>query len=135
MGANTVAVLMVETELPIMMTCADAAIPKGTILNLHADFTVTAADTNEDVYAGIAAEEKIAGDGKLQIAVYRRGLFKCEAGAGNVARGTQVGIVALNNFTTFTAGDSEKSCNFGQALDAATDTQFFILDLGGGSGF
>ncbi len=130
MGANTVAVLMVETELPIMMNCADSAIPKGTILNLHADMTVTAADTNEDKFGGIAAEEKISGDGKLQIAVYRRGIFKVEAGTGNVALGVQVGIVAANEFTTSTAGDVEKMANYGQALEAATDGQFFMLDLG-----
>ncbi len=134
MGTNAVAVLMVETELPIMMSCADSpGIPKGTILNLDGAFTVTPADTNEDVFGGIAAEEKIANDGKLQIAVYRGGLFKCEAGAGNVTEGLQVGIVALNEFTTFTAGDNEKQANFGQALEVATDGQFFILDLGRGN--
>ena len=127
--ANEVAVLMVETHLPVMMNCADAAIPKGTILNLHAaGMVVTAADTNEDLFAGIAAEEKISGDGKLQISVYRDGIFKCVAGAGGVTIGLPVGIVAANNFTNFAT-----LANFGKALETAADTEFFLLDLGRGN--
>jgi len=130
MGANTVAELMVETELPIMMTCADAAIPKGTVLKLSTPFTVAASSANEDVFGGIAAEEKISGDGKLQIAVYRGGIFKVEAGAGGVTVGLPVGIVAANNFTDTTDGDDIKGANFGVALETAADTEFFLLDLG-----
>ena len=130
MGANTVAVLMVETELPIMMTCADAAIPKGTVLKLSTPFTVAASSANADLFGGIAAEEKISGDGKLQIAVYRGGIFKAEAGAGGVTVGKTVGIIALNNFTDGAATDGENGINFGCALETAADTEFFLLELG-----
>ena len=129
--ANEVAVLMVETQLPIMMQVANAlAVPKGSILNLDSGLTVTIADTNEDVFAGIAAEEKIANDGKTQIAVYRDGIFKCVAGAGDVTIGLPVGIVALNAFTDFATLDDEKGAIFGVALETAADTEFFLLDLG-----
>ncbi len=128
--ANEVAVLMVETHLPVMMQIADIAIPKGTILDLDSGLTVTAADTNEDVFGGIAAEEKISGDGKLQIAVYRDGIFKCVAGAGGVTIGLPVGIVALNAFTDFASLDDEKGAIFGVALETAADTEFFLLELG-----
>ncbi len=129
--ANEVAVLLVETHLPIQMRVDDAlAVPKGTILDLDSGLTVTAADTNEDVFGGIAAEEKIANDGKTQIAVYRDGLFKCVAGAGGVTIGLPVGIVAANAFTDTTSGDDIKGANYGVALETASDTEFFILDLG-----
>jgi len=128
--ANAVAVLMVETELPIMMTCADEAIPKGTVLQLSGALTVSATSSNEDVFGGIAAEEKISGDGKLQIAVYRHGIFKCEVGTGNVTLGTPCGIIAANEFTTTTDGDDLKGANFGISLEAANDGEFFLLDLG-----
>jgi hypothetical protein len=130
MGANTVAVLMVETELPIMMTCADAAIPKGTILKLTTPYTVAASGADNDVFGGIAAEEKISGDGKLMIAVYRGGIFKVEAGAGGVTVGLPVGIVAANNFKNTTAHDNDLGVNFGIALETAADTQFFLMELG-----
>lgn len=130
MGANTVAVLMVETELPIMMTCADAAIPKGTILKLTTPYTVSAASADNDMFGGIAAEEKVSGDGKLMIAVYRGGIFKVEAGAGGVTVGLPVGMVAANNFKNTTAHDNDLGVNFGTALETAGDTQFFLMELG-----
>lgn len=129
--ANEVAELLVEISLPFMMQVADSlAVPKGSILNLDSGLTVTIADTNEDVFGGIAAEEKIANDGKLQIGVYRDGWFKCVAGAGGVTIGLPVGIVALNAFTNTTSGDDIKGANYGLALETAADTEFFILDLG-----
>jgi len=107
MGVNAVAELMIETALPIMMTCADAAIPKGTVLKLATPYTVSACSADNDLFGGIAAEEKISGDGKLQIAVYREGIFKVEAGAGGVTVGLPVTIVALNNFKNLTAADQD----------------------------
>lgn len=130
MGVNAVAKLMMETEIPIMMTCADAAIPKGTVLKLSTPFTVSASSGDNEIFGGIAAEEKISGDGKKQIAVYRGGYFRCEAGAGGVTVGLPVGLVALNNFKNFTAADGEKGYNFGTAMETAADTEFFILHLG-----
>ncbi len=129
--ANEVAVLMVETHLPIMMQVADAlAVPKGSSLDLNSGLTVTIADTNEDVFGGIAAEEKIADDGKKQISVYRDGIFKCVAGAGGVTIGLPVGIVALNAYTDFATLDDEKGAIYGVALETAADTEFFLLELG-----
>jgi len=128
--ANAVAVLMVETELPIMMTCADAAIPKGTVLKLSTPFTVAASSANNDLFGGIAAEEKISGDGKLQIAVYRGGIFKCEAGTTGVTVGLDQTIEAANEFTDYTTLDGEKGISFGKALESAANNEFFLLELG-----
>jgi len=128
--ANAVAVLMVETELPIMMTCADSAIPKGTVLKLTTPYTVAAATADNDLFGGIAAEEKIASDGKLQIAVYRGGIFKCEAGTSGVTVGLDVVIEAANEFTDYTTLDDEKGIKFGKALETASNGQFFLLELG-----
>ena len=130
MGANTVAVLMVETELPIMMTCADAAIPKGTVLKLSTPFTVAAATADNDLFGGIAAEEKISGDNKTMIAVYRGGIFKVEAGSGGATVGVPQVIVAANNFCDTTANDSDLGYVFGVALETAADGQFFLMELG-----
>ena len=130
MGANTVAVLIIETELPIMITCADAAIPKGTVLKLSTPYTVAASSADNDLFGGVAAEEKVSGDGKLQIAVYRGGIFKVEAGAGGVTVGLPVTIVALNNFKNLTAADHDLGYVFGLALETAADTEFFLMELG-----
>jgi len=128
--ANAVAVLMQETDLPVQMTCADAAIAKGTVLKLSAANTVAATSADNDVYGGIAAEEKISGDGKLMIAVYRKGLFKCEAGTTGVTIGKPVGMEALNEFKDATAADCDLGYNFGIARETAANGEFFLLDLG-----
>ncbi|RKX66037.1 MAG: hypothetical protein DRP42_03835 [Tenericutes bacterium] len=127
--ASAVAVLMVELAPPIMMTCADAAIPKGTVLKLSTPFTVEASGADNDLFGGIAAEEKIAGDGKLMIAVYRKGIFKVEAGA-NVTVGLPQTIHGANEFKDLTAADSDLGYIFGRALETTTDGNFFLLELG-----
>ena len=129
--AGATAVLMVETELPVMMTCADAAIPKGTILKLSTPNTVAATSTVNDLFGGIAAEEKISGDGKLQIAVYRGGLFKVEAGS-TVTVGLPQVVHQLNELTNLAAADHDLGYVFGKALESATDGQFFLFELGRG---
>lgn len=129
--ASAVAVLMVETNLPIMMTCADAAIPKGTVLKLSTPYTVAASSADNDLFGGIAAEEKISGDGKLQIAVYRDGIFKVEAGA-TVTVGLPQTIHGANEFKNLTAADHDLGYIFGTALETASDGQFFLLELGRG---
>lgn len=131
MGVNAVAVLMVETHLPIMMTCAvGTGIPKGTVLKLSTPYTVAASSADNDLFGGIAAEEKVASDGKTMIAVYRGGIFRCEAGAGGVTVGLRTTIVALNNFKNLTAADTDLGYCFGKALETAADTQFFLMELG-----
>ena len=124
------AVLVIETELPIDMTCADAAIAKGQCLILSSPFTVAATSGADDEFGGIAAAEKIAGDGKLTIPVYRGGVFKCEAGTTGVTVAKPVKIEANNEFTTTTANDSDLGYNWGIALETAANGQFFLLELG-----
>lgn len=71
------AILVHETELPIPMTCAEGTgIEKGASLILANPITVTTHAANDEaLFAGIAAEEKIASDGKTKIPVYRGGVF------------------------------------------------------------
>ena len=64
------ATLIVETDLPIMFTCANATgIEKGTLLKLSDPNTVAAATADNDIFIGIAAEEKIASEKKIPEAV------------------------------------------------------------------
>jgi len=75
--------LMVETELPIMMTVADATpVTKGSWLIIANPMTMTVHAANDESYCGgIAAEEKIANDGKTKVAVYQGGIFRMTGSA------------------------------------------------------
>lgn len=130
--ANSMAVLVVETELPIMMTCADSAIAKGQCLKLADPFTVAATAGANDIFGGIAAEEKISGDGKLTIAVYRGGIFKIEAGTSGVTVGYPIIIEANNEFKDTAANGSDTGYVWGKALETATDGQTFLAEIGRG---
>jgi hypothetical protein len=130
--ANAVAVLIHEYQAPIPMTCADGAgIPKGTLLALTDPLTVAATSGANDKFGGIAAEEKISGDGKTKIAVYRKGVFRVESGTN----GTTVGLPQViddgaNEVTDLAANDSDLGYVFGTALETATNGETFLMELG-----
>ena len=124
------ATLMIETELPIPFTCANGTgIEKGAILTMTDPMTAATCVANADIVAGIAAEEKIANDGKTSISVYRRGTFKVKA-SGSIGVGAAVitdGAGDPNEFIT--AGvDAENIA--GIALETATDGETFLMELG-----
>lgn len=128
--ANAVAILAVELESPVMFTCADGvAIPKGTILKLSDPMTVAASSADNDVFAGIAAEEKIASDGKTKIAVYLRGIFICESNGTTTVGKNQV-IKALNELADSTAADNDLGYVVGKALETAADGETFYCLVG-----
>ena len=91
------AILMYETELPIPFNVADGTgIAKGAVLKLTDDMTAIITSGDEDQIAGIAAEEKIASDGKTKLGVYRRGIFKAYVSAA-VTIGQALAIGATSN--------------------------------------
>ena len=123
--------LIVETEPPIMFTCANGTgIAKGTLLTMSDPMTAAACTTDTAVIAGVAAEEKIASDGKTKIAVWRRGIFKGTAGAAGVAVGD--GLISDCNTgdpNEIVKADVNSENLLGTALETATDLQTFLLEL------
>ena len=80
-------VLLVESETPFSMTCSNSVgIERGALLKMTDPNTVAISAADNDIIAGIAAEEKIANDGKTSISVYRGGKFKAIA-SGNITVG------------------------------------------------
>jgi hypothetical protein len=123
--------LIYETELPVQFTCADGtAITKGAVLTLSDPNTVATTTGDTDPVAGIAAEDKVASDGKTRIAVYRRGIFKGFAGAAGVTAGmaiiTDTATGAANELVV---ADVNSEHIVGRALETATDTESFMFEL------
>jgi hypothetical protein len=121
------ATLLVELEPAVSFTCADGAgIEKGAILKIADPNTVSIAGTDNDPVIGIAAEEKIANDGKTQIAVYLRGIFKGTAGAAGVTAGNAIICDASTGDNNEIVNADVNSENIiGRALETATDLQTF----------
>src|SRR3990167_1318343 len=122
--ANAAAVLVYETALPIAFTVADAAaIEKGDFLALTDPMTVALTSADNDIFGGIAAEEKIASDGKNKIAGYREGIFRVEVGKDGC-------IQAKNELKDYTTLDGEIGYKFGKFLETGTDGEFVMFELG-----
>ena len=125
------ATLVYELEPAIPFTCANGTtIEKGSILEISDPATVAVTNGDTDPVIGIAAEEKIANDGKTKIAVYIRGIFKAYAGAAGVT----VGMAVITDTATGAANelvvaDVNSEAIVGMALETATDTQSFLLYL------
>jgi hypothetical protein len=125
------AVLVYKLSLPVPFTCADGTgIEKGALLKIAdpATVSVTAGDT--DPIIGIAAEEKIANDGKTKIGVYLNGIFKGFAGAAGVTAGMAIiSDTSTGAANELVVADINSEHIVGRALETATDTESFLFQL------
>ena len=129
------AVLMWELEPPIPFTCADGTgIEKGALLEMTDPMTVATANGDADVLAGIAAEEKIADDGKTTIPVYLRGVFRMLVeGALAVGEAWQSGVATGSANAIMIAAAGSKAAKVGGfALETGADgeTAIVVLQVG-----
>lgn len=118
-----------ETDLPIPFTCSDSTgIEKGSILKLADPMTVSAAAAFNDIVGGIAAEEKIASNGKVKIGVYRCGIFKAKA-SGSITAGDSIVISGptANNLVETAAVNAEHM--LGIALETVTTGETILYEL------
>ncbi len=125
------AVLVIETELPIPLTCDDTiAIPKGTILKLTDLGTVAAADGLNDIIGGIAGTEKIANDGMVRIDVYRGGIFRVKS-SGSITVGDCVGTTIGLNYVVSNRTTAKLSGSriLGSAFETSTDEETLLIEL------
>lgn len=128
------AVLVYELDLPIPMTCADGAgIEKGTLLTITDPATVSATSADNATFIGVAAEEKIASDGKTKIGVYTRGIFKMVVDAGDTTTvGLDCVVRAANAIGLYDTLDDEKGLVVGRALETGAAGESVLVLLGKG---
>jgi len=128
--------LVFETSAPVPFTCADGTgIEKGAILKIADLNTVSVAGTDNDAVIGIAAEEKIASDGKTKIGVYLSGIFKGTAGVAGCTAGDYLIIdSSTGDDNEIVVADATSKYILRQALETATDLQTFLFRLAPCSG-
>jgi len=126
------AILRTRFSDPINFGCTETAMEKGTILKLSGARSVGPTSTDGDVCIGVLAREKIAGDGRTQVAVFVDGIFdvQCDHTIPAIALGSQVGMSGANVIKIFTAGDSEDGTTLGNALEANTAEGYMQVMLG-----
>ena len=121
------AVLITETGLPIKMTVADGTgIEKGALLVLSDPLTAASQTIEDQAVAGIAAQEKIASDGKTTLAVWREGIFRV-LGSGTITVGEAVKFD--NQANTVGAASVNDENLLGIALETASDAETLLIEL------
>lgn len=123
--------LVHELEPAVPFTCADGTgIEKGALLILTDPMTVATTTGDTDEIIGIAAEEKVANDGRTKIGVYLRGIFKGFAGAAGVTAGLAIiSDTATGAANELVVADINSEAVVGIALETAADTESFMFLL------
>lgn len=117
-----IATLRVRQEDPVDFTVADGtAIPKGTLCKMTDPRTAIIATGAGDKLAGIAARDKIASDGRTQLAIFRKGIFTMQAG-GAIAIGAPVMAEGTTANEVITATGVNGASVLGIALEAGAGT-------------
>src|SRR3990167_11355708 len=127
------ATLIVETELPINFTVANATgIEKGTILKMTDPMTAIITSAASDTIAGIAAAEKIASDGVTKLGVYRRGIFKVSLSGACTVGDPLVTSSTLNNIVTTNLSGTDSLSGakiIGYALETGATGETILMEL------
>jgi len=127
------AVIKVRTSDPIDFGIADAqAVEKGAICNMTdarntsgANYTVTG-----EVFGGICAREKIASDGRTQVALYRGGIFDLTKASGAaIVAGEWVTTSGANLIRTATEAEIAAGKSIGIAFETATITGEEVIEV------
>ena len=125
--------IVFETELPIGFKVANATgVEKGTVMKFADEFTASASTGSNDLIAGIAAQEKIASDGKTRLAIYTRGFFVMYASDSITAGDPVSTITGWPNYvisTTQVVSTLSDLRVLGVALGTATNGQTVLVEL------
>ena len=126
------ATLVIETMLPIPFVVADGAgIEKGTLLKLTDGMVAVASSGAGDMIAGIAAEEKIASDGKTSLAVYTQGIFRMTADAAIVIGAAVMADGTDNKIITSAAKTGAAQIGYAfETASGAADTLLVNVNIG-----
>lgn len=123
------AILIFETSSAIPMTVDNTGgIEKGAVLKLTDLMTASGSTVINGEVAGIAASEKISGDGKTKLGVYRGGIFKVSL-SGSCTVGDPLLMAGSNKVHSDIATGVSGSIILGSALETGTDGETILMEL------
>lgn len=101
------AVLKVKLDEPYdFIVDNNLPIEKGALLKISGNAIVATCDGSGDVWGGIARREKISGDGRTRLSVFRRGIFDMVATSGvGISAGEWVATSGVNLIRTATTAE------------------------------
>ena len=117
---------------PVRYTVADGnAIPKGTLMYLSGDRTMSIHSGDGQIFVGIAASEKVANDGATTLAVYTNGIFDLTDDGNTLTLGDEVKLSGTANkiATADDAGAQGQKEVLGIALEAASASEVVAVKV------
>lgn len=115
-------------EIHDFTVAEDTGIEQHTILKLS-DPRTGAASSAADVFAGIAATEKEADNGKTNLGCYTKGVFDLTAASGTITAGALVSLSGANLIKTATEAEVVTGAAFGKALETASASEVIEVIL------
>ena len=117
-------------DVIIDYTVVDAmGIEKGTFLKLLDARVASTANTQGEPCAGIAAREKVSGDGRTQLSVHKKGYFDVLA-SGAITVGDPLILKGIaNRVMAATSGFASGAAVIGYAEETASDAETFVMRL------
>ena len=108
----------------------DLALEKGAFVKLSDDRTISGGTLLSQPCAGIVAREKIAGDGRTQVAVFRNGIFDALA-SGAILDGEALQMAADGYIQSGAVGTTINSGAvwIGHAIQAGADAERIQFQL------
>lgn len=83
--------------VPVRYAIGNAvAVEKGTLMKMSGARACAVALADNDLFAGIAAEEKVANDGATSIGLWTKGIFDLKTNANSIAVGERVKLSGAN---------------------------------------
>lgn len=109
-------------------TVADGAgIAKGCILQLTDPKTASASSADNEYFAGIAWEEKVASNGVTEIVAALDGDWLMLASAAGITAGNQVTLAGANTIKIYTTLDDEKGYVVGRILETTAGSETVLV--------
>jgi hypothetical protein len=131
MANEAVCIEAPEAHEIMRYTVADAgAIPKGTLLKLSDPNTAAATSADNDPFAGIAIEEKVANDGITEIAAAVGGVWDLKDSGAGITCGAICNIGGANVVIASAAADLLTGSVVGKALETAGAAEVIRVKVG-----
>lgn len=132
--ANEADVVNLDSDIHYFTVADGTAIQKGTIMVISADpRTIIAHSAANEIFVGVAVEDKVAGDGQTRIGVRTRGIFDMVASAA-ITLGRPVALSGTANQIR-DAGASlsltDLNAVFGRCLETASASEKVNVIVGG----
>ena len=128
--ANEATCLETPTRFRRYTVSDGGAIAIGTILKLSDPNTAAASSADNDVFAGIAWEEKTASDGIVEITAAVNGIWDITTTAAAITAGALVSIGGANLILTADTDAVIKGEVVGKALETCATTEVIRVALG-----